>query len=229
MVPIEDSARALRDTVTSVDKPVDAVVAVGGGARIPLVAAVLERWTNLPVVVPDEPEAVAARGAALLARPIPTSRRGARPAAARSAAPLASAPAGSNRRRRRELSGAGLAVGALVVIAVIGLGLGFGPKLVGGDSGEGSSATTVPAAPTTDAIAPIASSVPEPAPMPAPAPAPVEVQAPVCSRRRWCSRRRRRGMPPPSRPRHHPLRPRPRPRTGPRTQHHSPCRAYRRS
>ena len=81
-VPIEDSARALRDTVTSADKPVDAVVAVGGGARIPLIAAVLERWTNLPVVVPDEPEAVAARGAALLARPIPTSRRGARPAAA---------------------------------------------------------------------------------------------------------------------------------------------------
>ena len=84
-VPIEDSARALRDTVTSADKPVDAVFAVGGGARIPLIAAVLERWTNLPVVVPDEPEAVAARGAALLARPIRTSRRGARPASARPA------------------------------------------------------------------------------------------------------------------------------------------------
>lgn len=69
-VPIEYSARLVRDVVTRSPQYVDALFLIGGGARIPLVESILRSWTGLPVVTPADPEAVAAKGAALLATPV---------------------------------------------------------------------------------------------------------------------------------------------------------------
>jgi hypothetical protein len=66
---VESSARMTRDVITRSERAVQAVVAIGGCAQIPLVSRVLERWTGMPVLVPARPETVVARGVALLARP----------------------------------------------------------------------------------------------------------------------------------------------------------------
>ncbi|MGV9676189.1 Hsp70 family protein [Nocardia sp. NPDC003482] len=169
---VESSARMTRDVIMRSEQAVQAVVALGGCARIPLVPKVLGRWLGMPVVVPDRPEAVVARGAALLARP-------ARPIGAPQPPPLVieeteqlqpawlvEEPAPRPRRdpvdeldierprgRRRELSVAGVAVGALVVVAAVGLGLGWAPQVLQGNSqsskSEGESSATK--APTTSA------------------------------------------------------------------------------
>ncbi|MET7773032.1 Hsp70 family protein [Nocardia sp. NPDC005366] len=70
MLAIESSARMARDVIVRSDRPVHGVLAIGGCARIPLIAKVLERWMGVPVIVPESPETVTARGAALLARPV---------------------------------------------------------------------------------------------------------------------------------------------------------------
>ncbi|WP_232839476.1 MULTISPECIES: Hsp70 family protein [Nocardia] len=70
MLAIESSARMARDVIVRSDRPVHGVLAIGGCARIPLIAKVLERWMGVPVIVPASPETVTARGAALLARPV---------------------------------------------------------------------------------------------------------------------------------------------------------------
>ncbi|MCQ4120978.1 Hsp70 family protein [Rhodococcus tibetensis] len=67
-VTVESSARLARDVIARSGRIPDAVVLTGGGARIPLVRAVLESWLSLPVIVPEHPELVAAQGAALLAQ-----------------------------------------------------------------------------------------------------------------------------------------------------------------
>ncbi|MEU8895536.1 Hsp70 family protein [Nocardia sp. NPDC048505] len=78
---IESSARMTRDVIARAGRPVQGVLVIGGCARIPLVAKVLEHWIGVPVIVPESPETVTARGAALLARPA------VRPAAAQAPAP----------------------------------------------------------------------------------------------------------------------------------------------
>ncbi|MBF6460215.1 Hsp70 family protein [Nocardia puris] len=84
MLAVESSARMARDVISRSGHPVHGVLAIGGCARIPLIGKVLERWMGVPVIVPESPETVIARGAALLARPV------------RPAAPVpASAPAPS--------------------------------------------------------------------------------------------------------------------------------------
>ncbi|MBF6251441.1 Hsp70 family protein [Nocardia farcinica] len=70
MLAIESSARMARDVIVRSDRPVHGVLAIGGCARIPLLGKVLERWMGVPVIVPESPETVIARGAALLARPV---------------------------------------------------------------------------------------------------------------------------------------------------------------
>ncbi|MBJ7323579.1 MAG: Hsp70 family protein, partial [Rhodococcus sp.] len=60
-VPIEYSARLVRDVIGRSPKHVDALFLIGGGARIPLVGAILDAWVGLPVVTPADPESVAAR------------------------------------------------------------------------------------------------------------------------------------------------------------------------
>ncbi|MEU7215701.1 Hsp70 family protein [Nocardia iowensis] len=152
MLAIESSARMARDVITRSDRPVHGVLAIGGCARIPLVARVLERWMGVPVIVPESPETVVARGAALLARPVqpevPVS-----PVldAELSPAWLSAPPA----RRKREISGAVLTVSALAVVAAIGLGLGYGPQVLQRDShNEGSPTVPTTSAPRTTTLDP---------------------------------------------------------------------------
>ncbi|MFD3596702.1 Hsp70 family protein [Nocardia sp. NPDC058640] len=155
MLAIESSARMARDVIIRAQHPVQAVLVIGGGARIPLIARVLERTIGVPVIVPPEPETALARGAALLARPAQVQQ-------APAAAPI---PIGDNdditpawltaptrgRRplraltnrshSRRELNVAVLTVSSLVVLAAIGLGLGYGPEVLeSGSSSDGSQA-----------------------------------------------------------------------------------------
>ncbi|WP_280504438.1 Hsp70 family protein, partial [Nocardia farcinica] len=70
MLAIETSARRAREVIDRSDRPVHGVLALGGSARIPLLRGVLERWMGVPVIVPENPDTVTARGAALLARPM---------------------------------------------------------------------------------------------------------------------------------------------------------------
>ncbi|MFI5781124.1 Hsp70 family protein [Nocardia sp. NPDC051570] len=160
MLAVESSARMARDVIMRSEQAVQAVVAIGGCAQIPLVTRILGRWLGMPVVVPAHPESVVARGAALLARP-------SRPVAAPQPGPmgtedteqlqpawLADEPAAHGRRessrglgielprgRRREMSVAGVAVGALVVVAALGLGLGWAPQVLQGNSQSSKSST----------------------------------------------------------------------------------------
>ena len=66
---VKNSARLTREVIRRSGRTPDAAVLIGGGANIPLVASVMESWLDLPVIVPAQPELVAAEGAALLARP----------------------------------------------------------------------------------------------------------------------------------------------------------------
>ncbi|MFF0528326.1 Hsp70 family protein [Nocardia amikacinitolerans] len=88
MLAIESSARMARDVIVRSDRPVHGVLAIGGCARIPLIGKVLERWMGVPVIVPESPETVVARGAALLARPVRPAAPVGQPAPAPSQAPV---------------------------------------------------------------------------------------------------------------------------------------------
>jgi len=67
--PVKTSARLTREVIRRAGRTPDAAVLIGGGANIPLVTSVMETWLDLPVIVPAQPELVAAEGAALLADP----------------------------------------------------------------------------------------------------------------------------------------------------------------
>ncbi|WP_280464208.1 FGGY-family carbohydrate kinase [Nocardia carnea] len=71
---VETAARATRAVVERSGRPVQAVLAVGGGMRIPLVSRALRDAMDMPVLVPPEPETATARGAALLAGRTRTSQ-----------------------------------------------------------------------------------------------------------------------------------------------------------
>ncbi|MFC3963454.1 Hsp70 family protein [Nocardia jiangsuensis] len=169
MLAIESSARMARDVIVRSDRPVHGILAIGGCARIPLVAKVLERWMGVPVIVPEEPETVMARGAALLARPV----RPVAPPPSHPGHPLVAVPGQSGlddadlapawlsapaaRGERRGVSGAVLAVSALAVLAAIGLGLGYGPQVLERDSnqqGEGDTAVPTSSVPRTTTLDP---------------------------------------------------------------------------
>ncbi|MFC6011346.1 Hsp70 family protein [Nocardia lasii] len=162
MLAIESSARMTRDVIIRAQHPVQAVLVIGGGARIPLIARVLERTIGVPVLVPPEPETALARGAALLARPAQIQQAPAAPPQTPLAEHDDATPAwltAPTKRRplsaltdrahaRRELNVAVLTVSSLVVVAAIGLGLGYGPEVLErGSSSEGSQA--VPATTST--------------------------------------------------------------------------------
>ncbi|PSR63160.1 molecular chaperone [Nocardia sp. MDA0666] len=175
MLAVESSARMTRDVMMRSEQAVQAVFVIGGCARIPLIARILERWMGMPVLVPADPETVIVRGAALLARPaqvatpapVPQapgpgsaddtvqlapvwlSEDALRRARKRNKARATSTLGGKvGAGRRRELSVAGVAVGALVVVAALGIGLGWGQSVLRGDSQSNTSASTsVPVAP----------------------------------------------------------------------------------
>ena len=166
--PVEASARLAREVIDSSGRRPDAVVLIGGGAHIPLVASLMESWLALPVIVPAQPELVAAEGAAVVAQEH-SGRAGAPLSAEKFAKPVIRAGA--------------LAGGALAVVAVIGLGLGFGSQSSDGDARPAATQPTAEKAspaptPSPSAPPPAAVSIPEPAqeeasvPDPAPAPAP---------------------------------------------------------
>lgn len=151
--PVEASARLTRQVVGQSGRVPDAVVLIGGGARIPLVQSVIQAWLNLPVIVPDQPELVAAEGAALLAESYPAPLEP-NPEAATDTLPVA-----AGKPRRSALAG-----GAVAAVTVIGLGLGLVTTLQGTPDDTGP----VPTAPSAEAP-----SVHEAAP-----PAPVSVEPP---------------------------------------------------
>lgn len=73
---VETAARATREIIERSGRPVQAVLAVGGGVRIPLVSRALRDVVDMPVLVPPDPETATARGAALLARRAGAPRSG---------------------------------------------------------------------------------------------------------------------------------------------------------
>ncbi|KZF08844.1 hypothetical protein A2J03_03790 [Rhodococcus sp. EPR-157] len=196
-VPIEYSARLVRDVITRSPQRVDALFLIGGGARIPLVEAILRSWTGLPVVTPAEPESVAAKGAALLATPVrdapavtppsvlrdgPATPSGAR---ALSGAPewLSPEPVDRSVTSKRKIRGAALVAGGLAAVAALGLTLGYGgsedPTSAPADSEQPLTTAPPTTSRTTTTSLPPTTTVEAPAP----APAPVETyEAPVYER-----------------------------------------------
>ncbi|WP_229683917.1 Hsp70 family protein [Nocardia camponoti] len=173
MLAIESSARMTRDAIIRSQHPVQAVLVIGGGGRIPLIARVLERTIGVGVIVPTEPETVLARGAALLARPANVAIAPASPlteqfadtetpawltAPARRPNPLRTLV--DRTHSRREISAATAAVSSLVVLSAIGLGLGFGPEVMERGSTSDTQAVPVTTAPRPSDHSPTTSLTP---------------------------------------------------------------------
>lgn len=133
--PVKASARLTREVIHRSGRTPDAAVLIGGGANIPLIASVVESWLDLPVIVPAQPELVAAEGAALLAdaptdefssvaalfRPEPNTADDVRTTVATVGTEQRVEPSAPTRPRRRILIAGGVAI-----IAAVGLGLGTG-------------------------------------------------------------------------------------------------------
>nr|WP_296773657.1 Hsp70 family protein [Rhodococcus sp. (in: high G+C Gram-positive bacteria)] len=194
-VPIEYSARLVRDVITRSPQRVDALFLVGGGARIPLVEAILRSWTGLPVVTPADPEAVAAKGAALLATPVnnapapssplrsaPSPAQAAAGATALTGAPdwLSPEPVDRSVTSKRKIRGAALVAGGLAAVAAVGLTLGYGGSEDSTSAPADSEQTLTTQAPSTTRAVPTTTVAAPPPPVtttvaPAPvAPAPAE-------------------------------------------------------
>jgi hypothetical protein len=184
--PVETSARLAREVIRRSGRIPDAAVLIGGGANIPLVASAMESWLDLPVIVPAQPELVAAEGAALLARPgtgelaaavvspteipAPETTRDYTDAldVSGTSAPTHNVATDGQRKRK----GLALAGGAIAVVAAIGLGVG----LLQGSEGDAQPAVTQQntQAPAARQVAP-----PQPAPTTDVAPPPVVAPSPV--------------------------------------------------
>ncbi|MEK8073370.1 Hsp70 family protein [Rhodococcoides navarretei] len=74
---VDEAIEFARGVMIGAHVPIDAVVLIGGGARMPIVQNRVGPLLELPALVPTEPETVAARGAALAARPHSRTRTGA--------------------------------------------------------------------------------------------------------------------------------------------------------
>ncbi|MFD1815460.1 Hsp70 family protein [Rhodococcus gannanensis] len=189
-VPLESSARLARDVIAASGRHPDVLVLLGGGVRIPLVPSLLQSWLGLRIILPPEPEMVAAQGAALLATPmaapVPHESRPEQPEP--DWADIASTSQARRGPSRRHLALAGAVAAGLVVVAAIGLALGGRDT---GTTNQGESAvaevtvpprtttrapsTTTTTTPSSTSAAPAATTAPEStsdAPAPAPAPGP---------------------------------------------------------
>ena len=135
--PVKTSARLTREVIRRSGRTPDAAVLIGGGANIPLVTTVMESWLNLPVIVPAQPELVAAEGAALLARPATSEFAATMVSPTEAPAPneaseyseyvdttdtRRTAETTTPPRKRQRLV---LAGGAVAIVAAIGLGTGL--------------------------------------------------------------------------------------------------------
>lgn len=77
---VEALAREVREVVATSGRRPDSVVLIGGGARVPIIRTVLERWIEIPVIAPEQPDLLATQGAALLAGGAPRREPVAAPA-----------------------------------------------------------------------------------------------------------------------------------------------------
>lgn len=135
-------------------KQPESVVVIGGGANIPSVLDALERELDIPVLTVPDPDAVIAKGAALVAD-----------SAQPSSQPVTlggDAPVGTFAKV------AGVLIGAIVVVGLI---IGYGVTTLAPTSGEevspaGTTSSaqlppTPPAAPTTETAAPTPEQTPD--------------------------------------------------------------------
>lgn len=171
-VPVEASARLARDVIAASGRQPDVLVLLGGSVRIPLVPNLLQSWLGLRIILPPEPEMVAAQGAALLATTMAPVMQP-EPAAVPPEpdwADIASATPPRRGPSRRQLVLAGSVAAGLVAVAGIGLALGNGSDKRGAvESGETAVAeVTVP---------PRTPSRTTPAPTPTTTPAPTSAEA----------------------------------------------------
>ncbi|KQU61155.1 hypothetical protein ASG84_01025 [Rhodococcus sp. Leaf278] len=170
----EQAAATVRQLGLEAEFYPDAVVAIGGTSNVPLVRATLERFLQLPVIVPDRPELVVAGGAAVHATRVDAAH----------VPPLV-----SHRPALTRL--AMIALPIVGVIAVIGLFTALGssegdqPLSTPASVGERVSQTTSPAAGNTTTSTSTSAStsaptpdVPPPAPTTTAAPAPAADPAP---------------------------------------------------
>ncbi|WP_416062382.1 Hsp70 family protein [Rhodococcus indonesiensis] len=177
--PVKASARLTREVIRRSGRTPDAAVLIGGGANIPLVTSVMESWLELPVIVPAQPELVAAEGAALLARPA----TGAVVLPTEVTAPhetsdtvdtrhTVDTTAPSRKRRRLLLAGS-------VVTAVAAIGLGT--ALLQGSDADPTVTQESTQAPARQAVLPQPTKIPAVAPPPGSTPPVAGTQPPATS------------------------------------------------
>lgn len=143
-------ASALLAGIASIDVAVersptlpDAFILIGGGAHIPILARAIGESFGLPVIVPNEPDTVLARGAALLAQPGDEADGFAVISPAEHTGP------------RLTFRGAGVLAGAIAVAALV---LTYGPRELTGATPDAASAVSTQVWSTTATESPLTES-----------------------------------------------------------------------
>ncbi|AOW93867.1 hypothetical protein BFN03_17665 [Rhodococcus sp. WMMA185] len=169
---VEESMILVREVIGRSGRTPNAVVLIGGGAHLPLVTSVMESALELPVIVPNEPERVAAEGAALLAE---SESDPVQPPFVESASsPPISADTTNPWRRRSVMVGGGVAV-----LVVVGIGLGLAANSSSGSNQSPQVVVTEPETSAPIAVAPPPAQSPQVV-LPAPE-APVATPSPLPS------------------------------------------------
>ncbi|WP_415973281.1 Hsp70 family protein [Rhodococcus sp. 077-4] len=157
----EQAAETVRQLGREAEFYPDAVVAIGGTSNVPLVRATLERFLQLPVIVPDRPELVVAGGAAVHATHVDATQV---------------PPAVSHRPALARLGMIALPIAGVIAAIGVFTALGSGnesqPLSTPASVGEAVPQTTTPAAATSKTTSSPLPDVPPPPPTTtAPAPA----------------------------------------------------------
>lgn len=149
---LAELVRFVGEIYANAEHPPGAIALIGGGAHIPAVRARLDREFAVPVVTVSDPDAVIAKGAALIADAI-------RPAAGRAAAPAE----GSTRTVTKMV---GILTGAVVAVGLV-LGYGFNTLIPGPENNVSPVGSTDGASVTPRVSAHSPSPTPEQTPSPA--------------------------------------------------------------
>ncbi|MDV6295315.1 Hsp70 family protein [Rhodococcus aetherivorans] len=154
--PVKASAHLTREVIRRSGRTPDAAVLLGGGAHIPLVTSVMQSRLDLPVIVPAQPELVAAEGAALLARPATGEAGGTVMSPTTAPAPHQTSNTVDTADTRHTVETTApprtprrLLLAGSVVTVVAAIGLGLGTDLLQGS--ERDAQPTAPPPPTTTA------------------------------------------------------------------------------
>ncbi|OZC97445.1 hypothetical protein CH275_25285 [Rhodococcus sp. 06-235-1A] len=158
----EQAAATVRQLGLEAEFYPDAVIAIGGTSNVPLIRATLERFLQLPVIVPDRPELVIAGGAAVHATQVDANH----------APPLVSHRPALTRLGMIALPIAGV-IAAIGLFTALGSSDGDQPLSTPASVGERIPSTSKPASTTTSAStsAPVPD-VPPPPPTTTSAPPP---------------------------------------------------------